>query len=193
MIKNNPLHAIGELYAPLSDKCQQELLEQIHLTTVEKGEVIVREGQFANKAYFILQGCARAYYLKDGKDISDWFAFENEFITAIISFFGNEPSPHYIEMLEDTLIMEISRTTIDQLSNKHHDFEHLVRVVVTKTMLRQQERISSTLFHTARERYDHILDTYPGITNRVPLMHIASYLGMTLETLSRIRNTKRRI
>ena len=193
MIKEELLNAIGENYSPLSIECQEELLDKITLLKIEKGEIIVREGQFSDKAYFILHGCARAYYLKEGKDISDWFAFENEFISSIVSFFGKEPSPHYIELLQDSLIIEISRETIEKLSDKYHDFERLIRIVVTKTMLSQRERISSILFHTAKERYEHIMQIRPDITNRIPLTHIASYLGITLETLSRIRSSMRRI
>ncbi|MEO1625063.1 MAG: Crp/Fnr family transcriptional regulator [Bacteroidota bacterium] len=191
MIKDDIIRKIGELYAPLSDDCQEELVEHLRILTLAKGEVIVREGQYADKAYFMLHGCARAYYLKDGKDISDWFAFEYEFISSIVSFFGNGPSPHYIESLQDSLVMELSRDSIEKLSAKYHDFEHLIRIVVTKTMLSQRERIAAILFQTARERYEQMLQIRPDIVNRVPLMHIASYLGMTLETLSRIRSVRK--
>ncbi|WMX14937.1 MULTISPECIES: Crp/Fnr family transcriptional regulator [unclassified Aureispira] len=161
--------------------------------TINKGTVVVREGQFSGKAFLIIEGCARAYYLKDGKDVSDWFAFENEFMCSIVSFFSKEPSPHYIEFVEDSIVMEISRDAIDNLCNKYHDFERLISKVVTQTMLGLRERLSSILFNKAQERYEQLIGIRPDITNRVPLMHIASYLGITLETLSRIRNPKNRI
>ncbi len=192
-MKEELLKIISQTYAPLSTACQQELLEQMKVSSYEKGTILVREGQYSDKSFFILQGCARAFYLNDGRDISDWFAFENEFVSAIVSFFTNQPSPHYIEVLEDAVVIELTRTLIDDLAGKYHDFEHLVRVVVTKTMLAQRERISSILFHTAEERYQLLLAIRPDIVNRVPLMHIASYLGITLETLSRIRHPKKRI
>lgn len=178
------------MYAPLSPACQKELIERLTIVTYKKGEVLVREGQYADKAYFILQGCARAYYLKDGKDVSDWFAFENEFISAIVSFFSEEPSAHYIEMVEDAVVMEISKESTEILSGKFHDFERLMREVVTRTMLSQREKMFSILFNTAKEKYDHIIRIRPDITNRIPLIHIASYLGMTIETLSRVRSQK---
>lgn len=193
MIQQEILKNISANYAPLSPECQQELLEEISMKSFQKGTVLVREGQFATKAYFILQGCARAYFLKDGKDVSDWFAFENEFISPIMSFFGEAPSPHYIEVVQDALIIELSKERVEYLAGKYHDFEHLIRVIVTKTMLSQCERLSAMLFQTAKERYEHLLSIRPDIVNRVPLMHIASYIGITLETLSRIRRPKRRI
>lgn len=185
------LNKIEEHYSSLSKECFEALVNKLSLKSIPKGEVLVREGQFAKKAYFILQGCARAYYLKDGKDISDWFAFENEFISPIVSFFGNEPSPHYIETLQDAVVAEITRESIEQLSDEFHEIERLIRIEVTNTMLSQQNRISSILFHTAEERYKKLLSINPDITKRVPLMHIASYLGITIETLSRVRSSIR--
>ena len=182
--------SINDHYSPLSPDCFKELIERMEIRQVEKGSLLVKEGQYSNKSYYIVQGCARAYYVNEGRDISDWFAFEHEFISAIVSFFTDQPSLHYIEILQDSIIIEISRDTINYLSEKYHDFERLIRVVVTNTMLSQRERISSILFHTAEEKYEQMLTIRPDIVQRVPLMHIASYLGMTLETLSRIRKLK---
>lgn len=187
------LNEIGEIYSPLSSECQQELIANFNAITIRKGDVVVREGQFSDKAYLIVQGCARAYYLKDGKDISDWFAFENEFMASIVSFFSEKPSPHYIEFVEDSVVLEFSKDTIDHLSNKYHDFERLISKVVTVTMLGLRERLSSILFNKAEDRYKQLISIRPDITNRMPLTHIASYLGITLETLSRIRSPKKRI
>lgn len=187
------LNSLGEIYSPLSIECQQEFINHFKFLSPNKGEIVVREGQFSDKAYLIVQGCARAYYLKDGKDVSDWFAFEDEFMSSIVSFFCKEPSPHYIEFVEDSLVIEVSRDAIDHLSDKYHDFERFISKVVTKTMLGLRERISSILFNKAEERYKQLIQIRPDITNRIPLTHIASYLGITLETLSRIRNPKNRI
>ena len=139
-----------------------------------------------------MQGCARAYYLKDGRDISDWFTFENQFMASIVSFFSKEPSPHYVEFVEDSIVFEFSKETIDHLSNKHRDLERLISTVVTETMLGLCERLYTVQFNKAEERYKHLISTQPDITQRIPLTHIASYLGITLETLSRIRNPKNR-
>ncbi|UTW65331.1 Crp/Fnr family transcriptional regulator [bacterium SCSIO 12643] len=193
MIEQKIIQSINETYSPLTEECIQELLTSAKISTLKKESTLVREGQYSNKTYYIINGCARAYYLQDGKDISDWFAFENEFISSIVSFFTGAPSPHYIELLEDSVLLEINRDHVNYLSHKYHDFERLIRVIVTKTMLRQQERIASIQFQRAEQRYENILAMYPKITQRVPLTHISSYLGITLETLSRIRNPRRSI
>lgn len=181
---------IEATYSSLSIDCQEAFISKSKISRFKKGEIVVREGQFSKNAYLILDGCARAYYLKDGKDISDWFTFENQFMASIISFFSNAPSPHYIEFVEDSLVLEFSKDTVDELTNKYHDFERFISRVVTETMLGLCERLHTIQFSKAEERYKHLLSIYPDITNRIPLTHIASYLGITLETLSRIRNPK---
>tara|TARA_R110000850_G_C9990883_1_gene467013 strand:- start:5109 stop:5690 length:582 start_codon:yes stop_codon:yes gene_type:complete len=186
-------HEIGEMYLPLSNECQQDFIAITKVSTFKRGEVVVREGQFSKKAYLIVAGCSRAYYLKDGKDISDWFTFENQFMAPIVSFFSEKPSPHYVEFVEDATVLEFSKDSMDILTNKHHDFERFISKVVTETMLGLCERLYTLQFNKAEERYKHLLSIYPNITNRIPLTHIASYLGITLETLSRIRNPKNRI
>lgn len=187
------LKEIGEKYAPLSIACQEELIAHSKISSFKKGEIVIREGEFSKKGYLLIQGCSRAYYLKDGKDISDWFTFENEFMVSIVSFFSKAPSPHYIEFLEDSVALEFSSDTVEMLSDKYHGFERLISKVVTETMLGLCERLYTIQFNKAEERYKHLLQIYPNITNRIPLTHIASYLGITLETLSRIRNPKYRI
>ncbi|MCH7407906.1 Crp/Fnr family transcriptional regulator [Belliella sp. DSM 111904] len=187
------LNAVGENYSPLSYECRQEFIGNAKVSNYKRGEVVVREGQFSKKAYLIVQGCSRAYYLKDGKEISDWFSFENQFMAPIVSFFSQNPSPHYVEFVEDAIVLEYSKEIIDELSDKYHDFERFISKVVTETMLGLCARLYTIQFNKADDRYRQLLSIYPDITNRIPLTHIASYLGITLETLSRIRNPKNRI
>ncbi len=196
---NNPVdieEIIGVIcknYSTLSDECKSDLTHLSKLYAADRFTTIVREGEFSNKLFFLANGCARAYYLKDGKDITDWFAFENDFISSINSFFLDIPSPHFIELLEPAFILEISKPDVIFLCDKHHDFERLGRIIVTKTMLQLQQRIVAVQFESAQQKYDNLIKIRPDITQRVPLGHIASYLGITLETLSRIRNPKNRI
>lgn len=182
---------IEEIHLPLSEACKQDIFGRSKMCSYKKGDVVIREGQFSKKAYLIVEGCSRAYYLKNGKDISDWFAFEHDFMAPIVSFFSDKPSPHYVEFVEDSIVYEFSRDVIDELSEKHRDFERLISSVVTETMLGLCERLYTIQFNKAEDRYKHLITIYPNITNRIPLTHIASYLGITLETLSRIRNPKK--
>ncbi|PKA99219.1 CRP-like cAMP-binding protein [Flavobacteriaceae bacterium MAR_2009_75] len=180
-------------YIPLSSDCKEAFLQHAKLAFYKKGDVVVREGQFSKKAFLIIEGCGRAYYLKNGKDISDWFTFEYQFMAPIVSFFSEKPSPHYVEFLEDATVLEFTKDQMDRLTQAHHEFERFIREVVTETLLGLCERLNAIQFNKAEDRYRHLLTIYPNITNHIPLTHIASYLGITLETLSRIRNPKHRI
>lgn len=187
------IDGISETYYTLTDECKSDFAALTHITSIDKATIIVTENQNADKLYFIVEGCFRVYYLKDGKDITDWFAFEHEFVSSINSFFLNIPSPHYIEALEASTFIEIQREDVFKLCEKHHCFETLARKTITQIMLYLQSRIVATQFETASQKYEKLIQLRPDITQRVPLMHIASYLGITNETLSRIRNPKLRI
>ncbi len=189
----NAIETISKNYSYLTEDCTNDLKKSCKLLCVEKLSLIVKEGQFADKLYFIVSGCVRAFYNKDGKEITDWFAFEGDFMSSINSFHQNVSSKHNIELLEQTTFLEITRETIFTLTDKHHCFERLGRIAVTKTMLQLQERIVSIQFESAQQKYDNLINIRPDILQRVSLTHIASYLGITLETLSRIRNPKNRI
>ncbi len=184
------LQRITQNISPLSVVALADVKRLAKIREVPKNEVLVREGDYSYELYYVVKGGARAYYLKDGKTISDWFAFENDFISSIVSFFLQVPSQHYIETLEDTTFMVLQLKDIELLCDKHHDFERLGRLSTTKTMLQLQQRIVSLQFKTSKERYDSLLEKYPKIELRAPLGDIASYLGITQETLSRLRNRK---
>ncbi|MFK7934882.1 MAG: Crp/Fnr family transcriptional regulator [Saprospiraceae bacterium] len=187
MNKDAIVTKISSTLLELPPDCQRELADQAQILSFPKKTCIVKEGQYADRVYFIISGSARAYYLKDGQDITDWFAFENEFITSIQSFFSEIPSPHYVETIEAAQILTIDRATVHYLSDKYRAFERLHKLVITQTMLQLQQRIVSMQFETAQQKYINLLNVMPDIELRVPLIHIASYLGMTIETLSRIR------
>ncbi|MFN0050526.1 MAG: Crp/Fnr family transcriptional regulator [Cytophagales bacterium] len=189
----NAIETISENYSLLTIECKTDLKNASKLLDLDKLSIIVKEGQFADKMYFIVSGCVRAFYNKDGKEITDWFAFEGDFMSSINSFYQGVSSKHNIELLEPTTFLEISREAIFTLTDKHHCFEKLGRIAVTKTMLQLQERIVSIQFETAQQKYASLINTRPDIVQRVSLTHIASHLGITLETLSRIRNPKNRI
>lgn len=184
------LQTITEQYGPLSAEAMADVKKHAQLREVRRGGILVREGDYSYELYYVAKGGARAYYLKDGKTITDWFAFENDFISSIISFFLGVPSQHNIEILEDTTFMVLQLKDIEALCDKYHDFERLARMSTTKTMLQLQQRIVSLQFKSSQERYDSLLEKYPQIELRAPLGDIASYLGITQETLSRIRSAK---
>lgn len=178
-------------YMALPEDCIQELITQCKILVFDKEEEIIKTGQYSDKAYYIAAGSARAFYIKEnGKEVTEWFAFNGEFICSVNSFFQNTPSTFSISSVEPVVLLEISRTTANYLSDKYRAFERLEKKVITHTLIKLQQRISALQFEDARHKYENLINTQSGILRRIPLSYIASYLGITLETLSRIRNPK---
>jgi CRP-like cAMP-binding protein len=175
----------------LSDDCKKDFAQRLRPEAHNANTILVKEGEFSDKLFFIYKGSVRAYYLKDDKNVTDWFGFENDFICAINSYFLNIPSPHYIETIEPATLLVIDRVDVNYLCDTYHDFDRFARLAVTQTMLQLQQRIVSLQFESAQQKYETLTKLRPDITQRVPLGHIASYLGMTLETLSRSRQPRK--
>ena len=184
------LEMVSELYSPLSPDIRTQLATHATLRQLGRQEILVKEGEYSRDLYFLISGSARAYYLKDGRDITDWFAFEGEFITALPSYFQGIPSPHFVESIEPCRLLSLPGQVVGEFCNRNHAMERLAHIAVTRTMLQLQQRVVSLQFETAQQKYENLLAFRPDITRRVPLSHIASHLGITLETLSRIRSQR---
>ena len=155
---------------------------------VSKNQTLVKENQVCTKLFFVEKGVGRSYYLKeDGKEVTQWFFMEGKFMSSIESFFQQTPSLYYLEMLEDSVLYSITRENLDLLFARYHNMEKLGRLLSTEMLTRVVNKLNAVQFQTAKQRYDYMLTEFPSISNRVPLGSIASYLGMTQETLSRIR------
>ena len=149
--------------------------------------ILHQEGEICDKLFIIHQGLVRAFYYKDGKDITAHFAIENTSITAIDSFIQNKKSKYTIEVLENTNLSWVThKEWYELLSNKPH-YEKYARLFLENIYIDIAERIEDLLFYTAKERYEKIAIKFPSLLQRVNLGHIASYIGITQETLSRIR------
>ena len=152
-----------------------------------KKDLLHKEGTICNHLFLIEKGIARSFYYKDGKDITAHFAVENGTITAIDSFIQRKNSRYNIELLEDSEIISISHQDMHALLQEKPQYEKYIRIFLEQIYIDLAERIEDLLFHTAKERYDKLVENTPGLLQRVNLMHIASFIGITQETLSRIR------
>lgn len=188
--KMNPITQQLQYLQPLSDKINIALDDLIKHKTMAKGQLLLRIGQKAEYFYFLNRGLARVFYKRNGKDITDYFAIDQQFIGAVPSLFNGQPSHKAIETLEDSDIYYFSYPAFEQLCTQHHALEHIARKQAVLGMLQGQQRIESIRFLSAKERYHELEKLYPGITNRAPLKHIASYLGTTQVSISRIRAGK---
>ena len=167
-----------------------DILSHFEIEQIPKNQVLIKEGQVCNKLYFVEQGVGRSYYLKkDGKEVTQWFFGAGDFMSSADSFFKQSPSFYYLEVLEDSIFYSKKKKKLDLLVAKHHKMEKFIRLLSIEMFSKFVNKLNAIQFQTARERYDYMIAEFPDITYRVPLSHIASYLGMTQETLSRIRRS----
>ncbi|GHN01694.1 DNA-binding protein [Cytophagales bacterium WSM2-2] len=174
-------------YSPLSKTSQKNLSAALRKVELPKGSLLVTEGKVCQHVYFLEKGCLRGFYNLDGKEVTHWFAFENNFVTSFLSFITRKPAVENIQLIEDCTLWGITYEDLQHLYSKHSDMERLGRIMNERYYVMLEERFVSNHFKEARERYDNVMTNAPHILQRVPLGYIASYLAMTQETLSRIR------
>jgi CRP-like cAMP-binding protein len=174
-------------YYPISNALQEILATSFTKITVPKNHFLIKEGQYCKHLYFLEKGCLRGFYNVDGKEITNWFGFENNFVTSFHSFITHTPTLEYIHLIEDATLWAINHDTLTTLY-KHHEIERLVRLIYENYYIRLEERMRNIHFKTAAERYENLILQDASIVKRMPLGNIASYLGISQETLSRIRN-----
>lgn len=139
----------------------------------------------------MLTGCGRIYYLKDGVEVTEYFAFPKDLIIRAESLFTQSPSRKAIEALEDSTLVAIPADLLFQLFDEHHDLERLFRKLVQQSYVETLRRLENLQFLTAEERYTKLLEEKPRLIQSIPLKHIASFLGITQVSLSRIRGQKK--
>ena len=153
-----------------------------------KNECLVTEGKVCRQLYFLEKGALRGFYNLDGKEITHWFAFEEDFVTSFHSFITQQPAVENIQLLEGCVLWAITKDRLSQLLEQHHELERVLRIAYEKYYIRLEERFVNAQFKTAADRYNELLRQSPHILKRAPLGAVASYLGISQETLSRIRS-----
>jgi CRP-like cAMP-binding protein len=154
----------------------------------EKHEFLVRSGEVADCLYFIYQGLVRFFYsTADGKEFNKHFAMENGFAGSIHSRVYNEPCGFFIQALENTKTLVLPNQLINELYDRHACWERLGRKIAEHLALIKEAREKALLLDSLETRYRRFLRDFPGLSDRIPQYHIASYLGVTDVALSRIR------
>lgn len=174
-------------YNQLSEKAVGAISDICTSITIKKNKDLQPIGHTCKTIYFITHGAARIYYYKDGNDITECFVFENQIIARVESLFTGKPSQKAIEIIEDAELIAINATQLFKLYDTFPDIERLFRRIFEAAYVDTVNRVESIQFHSAEERYRTLLNETPNILQRVPLKHIASYLGITQVSLSRIR------
>jgi CRP-like cAMP-binding protein len=180
--------AVLSQFIYLSLESKEALATAVKKLELPKGHVLVKEGTVCNYLYLVEKGLTRTYYFKDGKDITDWISAENSFACSIVSFITRKPDRRIIELLEPSILYAVSYDKLEELYSRFHEIERLGRLLVSAGMVQVQQKFDDQHFETATERYQTLMKNSPSLILRVPLGMIASYLGITQETLSRIRS-----
>lgn len=171
----------------LSKEAEKAIMDIITILIIDKKKELQSIGHTCKTIYFINKGCARIYYLKDGIDITESFSFENNIIVRVESLFTGKPSQKAIEILEDAEIIAINAQKLFKLYDTYPAIERLFRKIFEAAYVETVNRIEGIQFHTAEERYNALIAQTPNVLMRIPLKYVASYLGITQVSLSRIR------
>ncbi len=156
--------------------------------TLGKGEFLLKEGDVATSLVLVGKGMLRQFYYKNKKDVTEHFSYEGCVVMCIESMLKQEPSRLIVEALEPSVIYEFSFSQLQKMADNSMEINRFYRKVLEYSLIVSQIKADSWRFETARERYNLLLNMHPEIIKRAPLAHIASYLLMTPETLSRVRS-----
>jgi CRP/FNR family transcriptional regulator, anaerobic regulatory protein len=151
---------------------------------------LLQPGQVSDRLYFIERGVVRGYYLKEGREVTSWFMREGDFIISIASFYTRQPAHEYVELLTDSALWSISYAQLQQLYRDFPEFNAVGCLLTEKYYVLCEQRTQNLRMQTAPERYAQLLTEFPDIFGRVPLKYIASHLGISPETLSRLRGRR---
>jgi CRP-like cAMP-binding protein len=166
-------------------------LSIISFKKVPKKSILLREGQKCTYLNFVDSGALRAYHLdKTAKESTIMFAVSDWWITDMYCFLNEKPAMMYIEAIEDSSILQLSKENLEKLFDKVPRFERFFRILMQNAYTREQLRIIENLSLSAEERYNSFLNKYPHIAKVITQKQIASYLGITPEFLSAVRKEK---
>jgi CRP-like cAMP-binding protein len=170
----------------LTNETIDELKKHLAVAEYAKNQFLLKENQRHDFAYFIINGAARSYYLKDGTEVNTWFAFENDLVGSLNTYHGL-PSRETVELLEDAKLISINVRTVKPFISTNLQISNFIGAVIEEYAQFLEDRIFYSQFMSSKERYELLLKHEPMALQRIPLTYIASYLGISRETLSRLR------
>lgn len=188
LLKETVDAAVNSRYPEMSHTGRKQVEELLIRKEVTKGEQILTEGQVSHNIVIVGKGMIRQYYYKNGKDVTEHFSYESHIVICIESTLKQEPTRLLAEALEDGVIYLLPFNKLMLLTEVSWEVNMFYRKILEYSLIVSQVKADSWRFETARERYTNLLNTHPEIIKRAPLSHIASYLLMTPETLSRVRS-----
>ena len=183
----HPLRAFVEQKVRLEEGAWEVFEKRLSVRQLKKKELFLREGQICRQLGFITKGYVRLYYLLNGEEITKDFNFENFFCGSYASFSLQQPSRFNVIAMEDVELYVFGREDLFGLYDEFASLQKFGRIMMEIMFIRKEQREASFLLDSAEQRYNELVEQNDQILQRVPLKYLASYLGMTAETLSRIR------
>jgi CRP-like cAMP-binding protein len=177
----NSLISIINSFIQIKEETKTAILDKTIKIKIPKGTFLLEEGQLSNNLYFVEKGLLRGFTYVNEKEITNWFAIENEFATSMYSFTSRNPSSEYIEALEDSDLALLSYSDLHALYSMYSEMNLLGRRLIEDYYLELNERVISFQFLTAKERYSQFLKSKSNLVLRITDNHIASYLGISPE------------
>jgi len=154
----------------------------------KRGEVLVKINSVCKNMYIVTSGLARHYrYDEEGKEFNCWFSFEGDIVLPLASFLYKIPSKEGVELIEPCTYQYISYEHLFLMTQKHHALETLFRQMLEVYYIEMEDRLYRIQAYSAEKKYNYLLQEQPRILERISQVHVASYLGISRETLSRIR------
>lgn len=174
-------------YISVSEETENSIIQIAEYHEPKKGVILLEQGKTCKQLYFLVIGTVRTYFYQNDKDITHWVYIDGSIFTSYHSYILQKPSVEYIEAAEDCKIISISYSNWQKLYKKHPELERFGRLMMEEQMASIDGFYKGYYFLSAKEKYDLLIENYPNILQKANLGHIASMLGISQETLSRIR------
>ena len=187
---HSPLADFMRTIYPLGNKAEQYIIQNSFHQKIKRGKYLLKPGEYCTHYYYIHKGALRAFIKEGNKEITTWLNPENEITTSIRSMARSEPSREYIQALEDSELYVMHYDTLQCMYHLFPEMNTLVRILLEAYYSDSEERSYISRLPSAEKRYRHFNVSRPELVNRIPLKYVASYLGMSEETLSRLRGKR---
>ena len=179
------IHFIGK-YVTLSEDELEDVASKFKSKTVKKHDYLLKQGATCKDLVFVQKGCLRLYYIRDDIEVSVWFAFQDSSAIEIYSFISENPSNYFLEAIEDSEVLCLPKTELSKLYQSYPKIQEMMRNFWEDVILNLIKRFTALQTDTAEKRYLDLLDQ-PAYLERIPQKYLASFIGVTPTSLSRIR------
>jgi len=180
---------INKIY-PLTDEIMEFMSSRTTFKKIKKGKFLLKPGEYCKEYYYIHKGILRSYIKYGEKEITIWINPEGEITTSIRSIAGGRESDEFIQVIENCELVVIPFDAMQELYDRFPEMNKVGRMLLEEYYAESEERVYIARLPNAQARYQHFINSRPELLNRIPLKYVASYLGITLETLSRLRAKK---